>query len=74
MASSDKPEISKTVEDGYVYLDPEEQSGRPKCISCGDSVKAVYHSGQPMWAQHCRECFAELFHGKIPKFKGRRIL
>jgi nitrate reductase beta subunit len=72
VTSSEQPETSKSAEDGYVYLDPSEHRGRPGCISCGDPVKAVHHSGKPMLARHCRECFAELFHGKIPKPRGRR--
>lgn len=47
---------------------------RPKCIACGDPVKIVIHSGGvPMAAQHCRECYAELRWGKIPKHRRSRL-
>ena len=50
-------------------------SKRPECISCGDPVKIVVHSGGvPMAAQHCKDCYAELKWGKIPKYNRRRML
>lgn len=58
----------------YVFkaLD-EDVKERPKCAACGDPVKIVMHSGgKPMAAQHCRECYAELRNGKIPKYNQRR--
>ena len=45
--------------------------GRPECDACGDMVKLTFHNGVPTFAKHCKECFAELRYGKIPKF-GRR--
>ena len=48
--------------------------GRPECESCGDPVKLIFHNGTPVFAQHCRECFAELKYGKIPKLKRKRTL
>lgn len=74
MVSPEQPETSKDVEDGYVYLDPDKQKERPSCISCGDPVRMVNHTGKMMLARHCRECYAELFHGKIPRLRGNRIL
>ena len=73
--SSDQPKASKNEKsDQYAYFDPDECSGRPKCISCSDPVKVVHHSGKPMFARHCRDCYAELMHGVIPKMKSRRVL
>lgn len=60
-------------EDGYVLSKLDEEKGRPRCISCGDPVKIIIHSGGvPLAAQHCRECYAELRWNKIPKIKKRR--
>lgn len=48
---------------------------RPSCISCGDPVKIVVHSGGvPMAAQHCNDCYSELRWGKIPRNNRRRML
>jgi hypothetical protein len=46
--------------------------GRPGCDSCGDPVKIVFYDGVPHFAKHCKECFAELRYGKIPKLRGKR--
>jgi hypothetical protein len=61
-------------EDEYTFDKLEEGSkDRPKCVSCGDPVKLVVHSGgHVMAAQHCKECYAELRWGKIPKYRRRR--
>jgi hypothetical protein len=61
-------------EEEYQFLEINVNSKRrPECQSCGDPVKIVFHSGgQPMMAQHCKECYAELRYGKVPKFKRRR--
>jgi len=57
----------------YLYREFDEvPAGRPDCRSCGDPVKVVYYSGRPRYAQHCRECYAELKHGKIPRAPQRR--
>ena len=62
-----------TAPDSFKEL--ENTTERPKCVACGDPVKVVIHSGGvPKAAQHCRECYAELHWGKIPKLKKRRIL
>ena len=60
-------------EDEYVFNELEEGAKRPSCASCGDPVKIVIHSGgTPRAAQHCRECYAELRWGKIPKHRRSR--
>lgn len=62
-------------EDEYKYEKLDEGSTRPSCISCGDPVKIVVHSGGvPMAAAHCKDCYAELKWGKIPKYQRRRCL
>jgi len=33
----------------------------PLCRSCGDPQESLKHKG------YCRECYCELYHGKIPK-------
>jgi len=59
-------------EDEYIF-NKVEDGKRPKCISCGDPAKMVIHSGGvPMAAAHCKDCYAELRWGKIPKYKRRR--
>lgn len=61
--------------DEYKFDKIDEGSRRPECVSCGDPVKIIVHSGgTPMAAQHCKECYAELRWGKIPKTRGRRRL
>jgi hypothetical protein len=60
-------------EDEYKFDKLEEGSKRPSCSACGDPVKIIVHSGgTPMAAQHCRECYAELRWGKIPKHRRSR--
>jgi hypothetical protein len=60
-------------EDDYKFNKVEEGAKRPGCTSCGDPVKIVVHSGGvPMAAQHCKDCYAELRWGKIPKYSRRR--
>lgn len=50
-----------------------DMNARPTCTACGDPVKIVFHSGGvPMAAQHCKDCYAELRWGKVPKPRGRR--
>ena len=62
-----------TEEDSYPFSRIEEGAQRPKCISCGDPAKIVFHSGGvPMAAEHCREYYAELRFGKIPKYRRKR--
>lgn len=59
--------------DGYKWKKLEEGSTtRPSCVSCGEPVKMIVHSGGvPMAAQHCKDCYAELRWGRVPK-EGRR--
>jgi hypothetical protein len=65
-------ENEKHSSDDY-YREVEEGGKRPGCISCGDSVKIVVHSGgKAMAAKHCKECYAELRYGKIPKYIRKR--
>ena len=60
-------------EDEYHFEKLEEGSKRPECVSCGDPVKIVVHSGGvPLAAKHCKECYAELRWGKIPKYRRSR--
>ena len=65
--------IDKHGYGSYLFRKVEEDDERPVCFSCGDPVRIVYHSGGiPMYAQHCRECYAELRWGKIPPANRRR--
>ena len=58
----------------YKFEKVEEGGERPKCEACGDPVKIVIHSGgHPMAAKHCKDCYAELRYGKIPKHKRTRL-
>lgn len=62
-------------EDDYQFSEIKEGSKRAACTACGDPVKIVIHSGgKPMAAQHCKECYAELRYGKLPKIRRRRML
>ena len=70
----DENDKKQESEEEYKFQKLEEgQTKRPECISCGDPVKVVIHSGGlPMLAQHCRDCYAELRWGKIPRSSRRR--
>ena len=60
-------------EDDYKFGKVEDGSKRPSCVACGDPVKIVIHSGGvPMAAKHCKDCYAELRWGKVPKYSRRR--
>ena len=73
MDQEKQSETKEDEEDSYEFVEVEEGAKRPTCISCGDPAKIVIHSGGvPMAAQHCRECYAELRWGKIPKYRRRR--
>lgn len=68
-------EENEKQEEEYQFDEVEEGSSRPECVSCGDPVKIIVHSGGvPMAAQHCKDCYAELRWGKIPKYNRRRML
>ena len=72
--SEDQNQDSEEEDDYFTELDPDTKI-RPTCDACGDSVKVVFHSGIPKYAKHCKECYAELRWGKIPKMKrGKRYL
>ena len=64
----------ESQEDEYSFVEIEEgATKRAECISCGDPVKIVVHSGgKAMAAQHCKDCYAELRWGKIPRASRRR--